>query len=57
MKEKNDKPSDPNYSGGEDEPAGSKQKSGARQPEMPVDETDDGPAVAGTTPGSKSKSD
>ena len=51
MKEKNDKPSDPNYSGGEDETAGNKPKTGSRQKEFPVDETDDGPTVAGDDTG------
>lgn len=50
MKEKHDKPSQPNYPGGEDEPADNGQKSGSHQAALPVDESDDGPAATHDSP-------
>jgi hypothetical protein len=43
---KNDKPREPAYPGGEDEGSGKQQRVPAKKPSnnFPVDETDDGPA-------------
>jgi hypothetical protein len=49
---KQDKPSDPPYSGGEDETTNRKSKPGSTEP--PVDETDDGPGAAANDTGEDS---
>jgi hypothetical protein len=54
VREKHDKPDDPNYAGGEDEDRGSHKTSvekTQKQENFPVDETDTGPATAANDTG------